>query len=175
MHATSKKPNRIYLIGYMGSGKTTVGKKLAHKLNYRFVDLDDVIEKKAGYSITEIFQQQGESFFRQLEHEALKETFLFTNTVISTGGGTPIFFNNMEQMNAQGITIYIELSPKSLVDRLKDSAAKRPLIMDKTEAELLQFIETGLQQREPYYKKAEVIANGISLTVETIIQALQRQ
>lgn len=147
--------SRIYLIGFMGSGKSSLGKKLARMLGYSFVDLDTLIEQTAKKSIPEIFATGGETAFRQLETETLQRTFALENTVIATGGGTPCHHNNMELLNDHGHTVYFELPASELAKRLAVAKADRPLIADVPPAELQGFISRLLAQREPYYKAAQ--------------------
>jgi len=130
----------VYLIGFMGSGKTTVGKKLAGKLGYDFIDLDEMIEKKYRITINNIFNKFDENAFRLIEQETLTETFKLKNTVISTGGGTPCFFNNMQLINKYGISVYLKMHKQSLYDRLINSKTKRPLLTEKTPNEILNYI-----------------------------------
>lgn len=163
---------RIYLVGYMGCGKSTIGKKLAKTLGIPFVDLDDHIVQQAGKSIGEIFEQDGEAVFRKTEQQVLHETFELDDAVIATGGGASAYADNMDKMRANGVTVYIELPAKALADRLKNAASQRPLIKDKDEAEQLAFIEKALLEREPYYRRACVIVNGIDLNVKTLLAAL---
>jgi len=165
----------IYLTGYMGCGKTTTGKKLAAKLNYNFIDLDSFIEETQNQSIPEIFTVKGEDAFREIEKGALHKTFDMSNTVISTGGGTPCYFDNMEQMNKHGATVYIKLSPKTLFDRLRNVKTERPLIKNFNDAELLSFIEKALAEREPFYNKAKFIVNGIGLTPKILIELMNNK
>ena len=160
----------IYLIGYMGCGKTTAGKKLASKLGYDFIDLDEVIESNNHKSIAEIFEDEGQESFRKIEQEALHNTFKLTNSVISTGGGAPCFFDNIEQMNSHGTTVYIHLTPKALVSRLSSAKNERPLIKGKSDNELLVFIETALTERESFYKKAQYKVEGLGLSADRIIK-----
>lgn len=156
----------IFFTGFMGCGKTTWSRKLAAHLGYDFIDLDHLLEEQAGMTIAEYFASYGEEAFRILESEVLKQTGYSNNTVISTGGGLPCFFDNMSWMNAHGKTVYIKLSPKTLVDRLEKGKAKRPLLRDKHGDELLAFITEKLAEREAYYLQAQYIADGISLSVE---------
>jgi shikimate kinase len=156
----------IFFTGFMGCGKTTWSRKLAAHLGYDFIDLDHLLEEQAGMTIAEYFASYGEEAFRILESEVLKQTAYSNNTVISTGGGLPCFFDNMSWMNAHGKTVYIKLSPKTLVDRLEKGKAKRPLLRDKHGDELLAFITEKLAEREDYYLQADYIADGISLSVE---------
>ena len=156
----------IFFTGFMGCGKTTWSRKLAAHLGYDFIDLDQLLEEQAGMTIAEYFASYGEEAFRILESEVLKQTAYSNNTVISTGGGLPCFFDNMNWMNAHGKTVYIKLSPKTLVDRLEKGKAKRPLLRDKHGDELLAFITEKLAEREGYYLQADYIADGINLSVE---------
>lgn len=148
---------RIFLIGYMGAGKTTVGRELAKELNLDFIDLDHFIQARYQKTISQIFQEMGESEFRIIESNMLKEVGDFENVVISTGGGTPCFFDNMDYMNNAGTTIYLKATPEALSDRLNTCKDKRPLIKDKSKEELLNFVMENLTKREPYYTKAVVI------------------
>lgn len=149
--------NRIFLIGYMGVGKTTLGKELAAKLNYQFVDLDLYIQNRYQKTINEIFAESGESKFREIEHNLLKEVANFEDTVISTGGGTPCFFDNMDVMKQAGMVVYLKTAPDVLLKRLYSGREKRPLIKDKTEAELLDFIVENIAKRDPFYSRAQVV------------------
>ncbi|WP_461448729.1 shikimate kinase [Mucilaginibacter sp.] len=171
MSKETDKPNLIFFIGFMGCGKTTWSRKLANHLGYTFVDLDHLLEEQLGMTIAEYFSSFGEDAFRKLESEILKQTEFAHNTIISTGGGLPCFFDHMEWMNANGKTVYIKLSPKTLVDRLEKGKAKRPLLADKHGDELLQFITEKLAERESFYLQASHIADGINLSVEGL-QAL---
>jgi len=162
--------NRIFLIGYMGSGKTTVGKLLAAKLGYSFVDMDVHIEEKLFKSVSQIFAELGEEQFRLLERQSLYEVAKFDRVVISTGGGAPCFFDNMGYMNEQGMTVYLKLSPEELAERLELSRAnKRPLLAGRKGEELRRFISDGLAKREPFYAQAAYTVSGeIESTVSQI-------
>jgi shikimate kinase len=144
----------IYLIGFMGCGKTTAGKKLANHLGYTFVDLDKVIETNESMTVPELFAQKGESAFREIERYALHSTFKMTNTIVATGGGAPCFFDNIQQMNQHGITLYIDMSPKSLADRVRNSKTPRPLLQGKTDDELVAHISNLLEKRLPFYTQS---------------------
>ena len=156
----------IFFTGFMGCGKTSWGRKLAAHLGYEFIDLDHVLEAQAGMSIAEYFSSFGEESFRLLESEVLKQAEYPENAVISTGGGLPCFFDHMQWMNSHGKTVYIQLSPKTLVDRLEKGKAKRPLLNEKHGDELLAFITEKLAEREAWYLQAKYIANGIDMSVE---------
>lgn len=148
---------RIFLIGYMGAGKTTAGRELAKELNLEFVDLDHFIQARYQKTVGQIFSDVGEGEFRNIEKSILKEVGEFEDVVISTGGGTPCFFDNIEYMNQVGTTIYLKASADVLASRLNDCKEKRPLIKDKNEEELLRFVTDTLEKREPFYSKAKII------------------
>ena len=152
---------RIFLIGYMGSGKTTVGKLLAKRLGYDFIDMDKHIEEKEFKTVSQIFAERGETEFRLIEQKCLHEVAKFENTVISTGGGAPCFFDNIKFMNEHGFTVYLKLTPAELTNRLETSHAnKRPLLAERKGEELLQFIAEGLSKREPFYEQASYSVPG---------------
>ncbi|OQX75526.1 MAG: hypothetical protein B6D61_10215 [Bacteroidetes bacterium 4484_249] len=163
----------IYLIGYMGSGKTTVGRKLARRLGYDFTDLDLMIENDYKISIPGIFQKYDENAFRKIEHETLKKTLSFENTIISTGGGTPCFFNNIEMINENGFSVYLKMSTKSLYDRLINSKKKRPLLTNKSQVNILNFIEDQLTIRETYYQKSLVEVKGENLDLDNLVNIVK--
>ena len=145
---------RIILIGYMGAGKTTVGKELAKALGVTFYDLDWYIETRMRKTVKQIFDEFGEEGFRKIEHSMLHEVAEFENVVISCGGGTPCFFDNMDYMNQQGETLYLQASPKVLIEHLRMGKGVRPLLLNKTQEELEAHIVQQLSEREPYYLKA---------------------
>jgi shikimate kinase len=163
---------RIFLIGFMGCGKTTLGKKLAQKMSYSFIDLDQELEKAAGMSVSDYFSANGEDAFRLLEKETLNTIDYPTNCVISTGGGTPCFFDNMEFMNSSGITIYIELPPVALAKRLEYGKHKRPLLADMDEKQLVSFIKSKLEERNSFYKRSFLTVSGVSITPEQVRKEL---
>ncbi|MFV0418940.1 MAG: shikimate kinase [Dysgonomonas sp.] len=148
---------RIFLIGYMGAGKTTAGRELAQELELDFIDLDHFIQARYQKTVNQLFQDVGESEFRIIEKNMLKEVGEFENVVISSGGGTPCFFDNMDYMNKVGTTIYLKATPEALSSRLNVCKDKRPLIKDKDEDELYNFVVESLKKREPFYLKAKVI------------------
>lgn len=153
--------NCYFLIGFMASGKTTVGKMVAHRTGYRFIDLDELIESAEGKSVSQIFAEQGEEYFRKLEKQYLQEVMQNENTIIATGGGVPCFFDNMDCMNGQGTTIYLKFAPEQLKARLElSSQNKRPLVAGRKGNELLQYITDSLSVREPYYNKASYTLQG---------------
>jgi shikimate kinase len=152
---------KIYIIGFMGSGKSSFGKELAEKLGYEFLDLDMEIEKKEGKTISEIFSAKGEDHFRKLEHEALLVTDNKDNTVIATGGGTPCFFDQVQWMNNHGLTIYIKLFEGELKSRLEPEMETRPLLKDIDKDNLDTFIYNTLRARAYYYHQATIVINSM--------------
>lgn len=147
---------RVFLVGYMGVGKTTIGKLLSKELAVQFIDLDKYIENRYRKTIQEIFSEKGEDKFRIIEREMLREVATFHNVLISTGGGTPCFFNNMDVMNRQGVTVYVKASVEQLVVRLLASKNVRPIIHNKSPEELKEFVTVHLAQREEFYSKAKL-------------------
>lgn len=148
---------RIILIGYMGAGKTTIGKELAKDLGLPFYDLDWYIESRMRKKISEIFAERGEEGFRVIERNMLHEVAEFEDVVISCGGGTPCFFDNMEYMNENSDVIYLKATPEVLYDHLQMGKSVRPLIANKSKEELLDFIKEQLAYREQFYLKANHI------------------
>ena len=146
----------------MGAGKTTVGKALAKELGLPFYDLDWYIETRMHKKVKEIFDEQGEEGFRRIERNMLHEVAEFENVVLSCGGGTPCFYDNMEYMNAQGMVVYLRCSPQVLFRHLKMGKGVRPLLLGKNDEELLLFIKEQLAKREEYYMRA---ANIIDVTL----------
>ena len=157
----------------MGCGKTTWSKKLAAHLGYEFLDMDHLLQDKAGMTIPEYFAQHGEDAFRVLESTLLKETEYPENTIVSTGGGLPCFFDNLQWMNANGKTLYIKLDPKTLASRLENGKTERPLLRGKHGDELVAFIAEKLAEREGFYLQASHQVSGIDLSVEKMVEALK--
>ena len=145
---------RIILIGYMGAGKTTVGKALSKELGIIFYDLDWYIESRMRKSVSQIFAERGEEGFRQIEYNMLHEVAEFENVIISCGGGTPCFFDNMDYLNQQGQVVYLKADPEVLYKHLLMAKVERPLLKNKTPEELITFIREQLEKREPFYSKA---------------------
>jgi shikimate kinase len=151
---------RIYLVGYMGCGKSTIGRKVAEILGISFVDLDKYIEERYFRSVPAIFAEEGEERFREKERLSLLEVSQFENVIVGTGGGAPCFFDNMEVMNNNGITVYIAPDTVVLAARLLKSKNERPLLTGKSPAELIKFIDEALLKRAPFYEKAKIIIRG---------------
>jgi shikimate kinase len=145
---------KIFFVGYMAAGKSSVGKELAANLKLKFIDLDHFVENEMGMSIPEIFSSKGENAFRAAENNALKKLIQTNDFVIACGGGTPCYYNNMELMNNNGITVYLKHSSETLFERLKSNKTERPIIANKKDEELLQFIKRQLEKREAFYHQA---------------------
>ena len=171
---------RIILIGYMGSGKTTVGRQLAKRLGLMFYDLDWYITNRMRRTVAQIFEESGEEGFRKIEHAMLHEVAEFEDVVLSCGGGTPCFFDNMDYLNRMGETVYLKASPEVLYAHLKMGKSVRPLLLGKTPEEVEAFVKEQLAQREPYYSKAKHTLDvnvldtydKIKISVEKIIKML---
>lgn len=145
---------RIYLIGYMGCGKSTLGRRLSEFTGQQFIDMDHYIEERNYKTIPQIFAEEGEAEFRKKERKAIEELSEFTDIIIATGGGAPCFFDNIDLMNRTGKTIYMNIDPEILADRLLKSKTERPLIKGKSHHELVSFIDETLKKRNEFYKQA---------------------
>lgn len=162
----------VFLVGFMGCGKSTKAKQLANRLNCPVIDLDAEIVKSEGQSIAEYFATNGEAAFRELENITLK-TFNYPETcVVATGGGLPCFFDNMDWMNANGKTVYLQMTPPQLVSRLQNRE-KRPLLKGMDDEQLLAFIEMKLAERNPFYNQAKLIVNAFDLDAEILEDRLK--
>ena len=148
---------RIILVGYMGSGKTTVGKALSKEMGMMFYDLDWYIESRMRKTVSELFAERGEEAFRKIEYNMLHEVAEFEDVIISCGGGTPCFFDNMDYLNQQGDVVYLKATPETLYKHLLMAKIERPLLKDKTPDELIAYITEHLNEREPFYTKANHI------------------
>ncbi|MDR1675238.1 MAG: shikimate kinase [Tannerella sp.] len=163
---------RIFLTGYMGAGKTTLGKALAKQMNFSFTDLDQFIEGRYRQTIRQIFEEKGEDGFREIERKALREVGEFEHAVISTGGGTPCFHGNMAFMNATGTTVYLKLSVDELMKRTEPCRDTHPLLKNRSGEELKQFVETSLSERSRYYEQADIVFPAGAMDTETDVNAL---
>jgi shikimate kinase len=160
---------RIFLIGFMGSGKSTMGRALAASLNLTFIDLDSFLEEKYFRTIPEIFSVEGEESFRMKERKVLEEVSAFDNVIVATGGGAPCFFDNMDLMNNSGFCIFLDVDVSSLISRLITAKTERPLIKGKSPEELLEFIEGMMKKRRPFYEKAKYILKGSEILPTRVI------
>lgn len=145
----------VFLIGYMGCGKSTLGRALHRLTGWQFVDLDAAIEERHHATVSQIFAAHGEEGFRDIESQMLRECADFQDTVIACGGGTPCFHDNMTLMNGKGTTVWLTTPLERLLERLGRNRAKRPILADKSDAELREFVVAALQAREPYYSQAQ--------------------
>lgn len=174
---------RVILIGYMGAGKTTVGKALAKQLGLQFYDLDWYIESRMHKTVPQIFAERGEEGFRVIEHNMLHEAAEFEDVVLSCGGGTPCFFDNMDYMNGQGDVVYLKAEPEVLYKHLLMGKTERPLLKNKTPEELVSFIKEQLKKREEYYTKAKHVLDvslldnyeKIQISVQRIIDLIGQE
>lgn len=166
---------RILLVGFMAAGKTTLGKALAKNLGLQFVDLDLYIESRYHATVSQIFAERGEEGFRQIERNMLHEVAEFEDVIIATGGGTPCFFDNMEYMNAQGTTVFLDASVDVIFTRLTIARTQRPLVAGKTDEELRSYITETLNRRLPYYSRAthSFCANQLE-NVKQISESVER-
>ena len=144
----------IFLIGYMGCGKSTLGRALGAATGLEFIDLDHYIENRFHASVSELFASRGEEGFRRAERAMLDEVSQFSDVIIACGGGTPCFFDNIDMMNSRGLTVWLNTPIERLYERLQRNRSKRPILADKTDAELMDFITEALRAREQYYNKA---------------------
>ena len=172
---------RIILIGYMGAGKTTIGKALSKELGLPFYDLDWYIEGRRHKTISQLFSELGEEGFRKIEYNMLHELAEFEDVIISCGGGTPCFFDNIDYMNQQGQVIYLRCEPEVLQKHLMMGKTERPLLKDKSPEQLIDYITEHLKEREPYYNKARYTLDvslmdnyeKIKITIDKLKELLQ--
>lgn len=169
---------RIFLIGYMGAGKTTVGKELAARMGLSFIDLDYYIERRYRKTVRQLFAEKGEEAFREIERKMLHEVSMFEDVLISTGGGTPCFYGNMAFMKETGTVVYLKVSVEELTKRLELCKHTRPVLQGRSGEELKGFIADNLRQREPFYKEASIVFEAeVMLTeadVHEIASALEK-
>jgi shikimate kinase len=166
---------RVYLIGYMASGKSNLGRLLAEKLGYAFIDLDYLFEERFRISVLDFFEKYDEAAFRKIESALLYETTGMDDVVVSTGGGTPCFFDNMSVIRQSGISIYLQWDVTALADRLKVVKRKRPLLKDVPLSALEEKVSGQLNQREGFYNQADIIVNGADLDPEKLHQLIRKR
>jgi shikimate kinase len=164
------KPTIFFLIGFMGSGKSHWGQVWAKELGIDFFDLDAEIEAKESKTVAQIFETNGEDYFRKIETEILKIVGNKPNCIIACGGGTPCFYNNINWMNEQGTTIYLKTTPQTILNRVLQEQEKRPLIKKMNQAELLFFIEQKLNEREAFYNQAKITLQTENLTSTSLTE-----
>jgi shikimate kinase len=150
----------IYLIGFMGSGKSTAGKRVASLLRWRFADIDQMVEQKEGMKVPEIFSARGEEYFRKAESAALTEVSGRTRTVVACGGGTPCSMENLQVMKSTGVTVYLKLPVENLVSRLSRCGNDRPLLRNSDPGELTGRVSSLLGERSHWYEQADLIIDA---------------
>lgn len=163
---------RVYLIGYMASGKTRFGMELEAKTGYRFIDTDELFAERYRISILDFFEKYNEESFRKIEKELLLETLTYQDAIIATGGGTPCFFDNIDVIKRNGISIYLKMDVISLVNRLAIVRKKRPLLKDKTTSELESYIRTQIAERELFYSQADYTVDAEKIKVDEILNLI---
>lgn len=165
---------KIFLIGYMGSGKSSTGRKLARKLGYRFIDMDLEFERVYSVKLGDYINTHGETAFRARERDLLEILAHDPGeAIIATGGGTPCFFDNMGLINKSGLSVYLEMHPRSLAQRLEASLNERPLLKGLKDEDLLGKIEKHLEERRPFYNKANIKIKGESLDMEELVRKIK--
>ena len=167
-------PDRIYIIGYMCSGKSSISRKLAARLGYEAFDTDDLFEEKYHICVQDFFEKYGEDYFRKFESDILKKTGEMHKVVVSTGGGTPCFFDNMQWMKENGTTIFVRISPQTSFYRIMNAKRKRPLVYGKSEDELRQYVENHYNSRLPIYEQADFIVKGENFDIEEVMNYLSQ-
>jgi len=165
--------NKIYLVGYMGAGKSTAAKRLANRLGWDVADTDELFEAKYRISVCDFFHKYDETLYRKLESEVLKSTEILDNVVVATGGGTACYFDNMEWMNQHGLTIFLRISEKSVVDRLLHAKRKRPLSLGKSEEELTEFVAQHYTSRLPFYEQAKITVKSEDLDLDNLLEMIK--
>lgn len=168
------KQQCLFLMGFMASGKSSLGKKLALQLNMPFIETDALIERKAGCSISSIFSQKGENYFRELESQVLREIDFNENQVISLGGGTACSDENLSFIQSKGTTIYFQVPIPVLIGRLRQKRDKRPLTSNLNDDEIASMVKEKMALRIPYYEKAKLIFDAQDRDLKKLLEALQR-
>ena len=165
--------NRIYIVGYMGAGKTTAAKRIANRLGWEVADTDALFEEKYKISVDDFFQKYDEPLYRKLESQVLKSTETMEHTIISTGGGTACYFDNMEWMNQHGLTVFMRISPKAAVERVLHSRHKRPLARGKSETDLMEFVSQHYAARLPFYEQAKITVKSEDFDLDGFMEMIK--
>lgn len=164
---------RVYLIGYMGCGKSTVGRKISRFAHLRFVDTDTMVEQHEGATVADVITYQGEEYFRKAERKVLEDTATMENVIISTGGGLPIWGDNMERISQLGLSVYLRRSPQNILSRLSPyGRQKRPKFRGLNDEQLLEFMTTHMAEREPVYLQADVVLDCDQIADNEVIDAI---
>lgn len=164
---------KVFLTGFMGSGKSFYAAKLAELLSFPCIELDDEIEKEEGMTINQIFDQKGESYFRQREAEQLRKCMSTTSFVMACGGGASCYYDNMKLMNKNGVTVWINASEDVMVKRLLPEIHKRPLLKDMDERSVAMFVKDKLQERVTYYQQADIIVSADEFDLDSLRNNIQ--
>ena len=167
----------VFLVGYMGCGKSSIGRALARRLGFRFLDTDALLEQRCGRSVREIFASEGEERFRELERDVLSELVAGAgpDAVVATGGGAPCFFDNMARMNAAGFTVYLRREAEQIARRLSPyGRQKRPRLRGLDDAELVEFMSRDMAAREPFYAQAQLIVDCGELSDDEVVETILR-
>lgn len=161
----------LILVGYAGSGKSSLAKRLSKALGVGYVDTDTLVEQSVGATIADIFHYEGEEYFRRAERGVLESLVAEGyNGIVATGGGLPTWRDNMERLNGMGTTIYLQRSPEQILSRLSAyGREKRPMFRGKSDEELLQFMREHIAEREPYYAKANVVVDCNTMSDEAVV------
>ncbi|MBO7312471.1 MAG: (d)CMP kinase [Alistipes sp.] len=161
----------LFLVGYAGSGKSSLAKRLSRRLGVKFLDTDKLVEEREGASIADIFFYQGEEYFRQAERSVVEDIIASGfEGIVATGGGLPTWGDNMERMNGEGVTIYLQRSPEQILSRLSDyGRERRPMFRGKSDEELLSFMHEHIAQREPYYAQAQMVIDCNTMSDDDVV------
>lgn len=167
-------PRHIFLVGYMGCGKSTLGRRLSRRLGWRLVDTDKEVERIEGASVSDIFRYAGEEFFRQREREVIDMLCRCEEPlVVATGGGLPLWRDNMEQMVDRGFTVYIRRSAQNIASRLSPyGRQKRPKLRGLNDEELVAFMEQNMAERAPYYERAMLTLDGEAFEDDALVEQI---
>lgn len=164
---------RIYLIGYMGCGKSTIGRKIARFAHLDFADTDTLVERSEGSTVADIITYQGEEYFRGVEQRVLEATASEDDIIVSTGGGLPIWGNNMERIGQLGLSVYLRRSPQNIISRLSPyGRQKRPKFRGLNDEQLLAFMTTHMAEREPVYSRADIVIDCDNMSDNDIIDLI---
>lgn len=167
---------RLYLIGYMGCGKSTIGRKIARYAYMRFVDTDSKVEQREGATVADIITNQGEEYFRTVEQAVLADTAADDDIVVSTGGGLPVWGDNMARIAQLGVSVYLRRSPKNIISRLSPyGRQKRPKFRGLNDEQLLAFMTTHMAEREPIYSQADIVIDCDTMSDNEIIELINRE
>lgn len=168
----TRKKMRVYLVGYMGAGKSTTSKRLAQRMGCEAYDTDRIFEERYKISINDFFHKYDPELYRKLETQVLHDTLAFDHAVIATGGGTACFNDNMEWMNQNGITVFLKISPEAAFSRLIHSKVKRPLLYGRTPEDLEAYIRDNYAQRLPFYEQAKLTVKSENLDIDALVTSI---